>query len=1214
MRWMAWLAVWLAACTVGDPKDPVDTDDDTPSSLDDDRDGVNNAQDCDDNNPNVFPGARELCDGVDNDCDDKTDDEDDSLDRSTATEYFVDDDEDGFGAESKGYFCEQPRRGSLISGDCDDADGANFPDNPEICDDRDNDCDELIDDEDPTLALSSASTWFADDDGDGFGDPTAQVRVCEQPDDAVTNALDCDDADPRKWSTKPEECNGYDDNCDGLLDAEDPSVDPTSLVTVYADADSDSYGDPGTPAAVCSPIPGYVANDDDCNDASSDDFPGAPEVCDGRDNNCDALGLVDDADPAIDPGTTPRWYADVDRDTYGDPTSSRLACVRPSGFVANTSDCNDREPLAWTANPEVCDGVDNDCRGGTDEADPSINPALLTTFFDDDDGDDRGDPAEPRLACFLPADAALLPDDCNDAERRAWTGRAETCDGVDNDCDGGVDLDAVDGTEWYLDLDGDGRGDPSTLAVLCTQPSGGVTNGDDCDDTEPLAWTGRRERCDGADNDCNGLTDEADPGVDLASGDYYYVDRDGDTYGDPTTERFSCTPIAGRVTSDGDCNDNEPRAWTGRTEICDGVDNDCRAGVDDADPGLDLRSATQYWPDVDGDGYGSASASVRRCVQPPGTVTNGGDCNDGDPLAWTGAPEVCDGSDNDCDGRTDDADSSLDPSGLQSFWRDADGDGYGDPARGVLRCFIVSGIVPNDDDCNDAQPLAWTGKQEVCDGVDNDCDALTDSADPSLDASTTRQWYLDADGDGFGDPTQGALSCSPPPGRVGNPLDCDDGEPTAWTGAPDLCDGIDNDCDLLLDDADPDYDDWWNTAWPYRVLVEVTGPDTAMPAAPIAVDVDFPDLLADVGDLTRLRPSTVRVVNQRCDLGQPEVPSEFADDLWGVFDKVDIDDAVGDFAGSVLFVYDEDGDLGTSESLAPGESATFAIYFGSLGTTPAVPAPTYPSGLGAFTNGVQAELSNDRVIATFDRATGGVATSLGVVGGDGRVGSQSTTLLGNGLFMNTPGASAGGQWIVARDPAATLSVVHSGPVFAAVRTEGAASGANGGFRYRYTYMLFEGRPEVYAKVEMIIDRPTHLGPLSTSWTSAVRPWLTDNNAVIAATTGQEGARDTPGFNWVRGAYDTSTASPFGVVAGYRAGPLARVAPVWATNGRWIGLPGQDYVATTTANEVDLTAGAVVLDNTIVAVLPHEGPYSAVSDELLGILQGAEAVVGVAEAF
>ena len=77
---------------------------------------------------------------------------------------------------------------------------------------------------------------------------------------------------------------------------------------------------------------------------------------------------------------------------------------------------------------------------------------------------------------------------------------------------------------------------------------------------------------------------------------------------------------------------------------------------------------------------------------------------------------------------------------------------------------------------------------------------------------------------------------------------------------------------------------------------------------------------------------------------------------------------------------------------------------------------------------------------------------------------------------------------------------------------------------------------------------------------------------------------------------------------------ARVAPVWATNGRWIGLPGQDYVATTTGNEVDLTAGAVVLDHTIVAVLPHEGPYSAVSDELLGILQGAEAIVGVAEAF
>ena len=120
-------------------------------------------------------------------------------------------------------------------------------------------------------------------------------------------------------------------------------------------------------------------------------------------------------------------------------------------------------------------------------------------------------------------------DDCNDTEPLAWTGATEVCDGVDNDCDGDADSNAIDQLTWYEDLDADGYGDPTVNMDSCDQPSGYVDNDGDCNDEEPFAWTGATEVCDGVDNNCiDGELDSIDP-LD------WYLDADQDGYATQTT-------------------------------------------------------------------------------------------------------------------------------------------------------------------------------------------------------------------------------------------------------------------------------------------------------------------------------------------------------------------------------------------------------------------------------------------------------------------------------------------------------------------------------------------------------------------------------------------------------------------------------------------------------------------------------------------------------
>lgn len=251
-------------------------------TFDDDNDGFTSigscegsADDCDDNNAGIVPGATEiLCNGVDENCNGMDDD-------------APDDDGDGV---------------TICDNDCDDNDPNNFPGNTEVCDAQDNNCDGAVDE----------GLTF-DDDNDGH----TSIGSCEG------SADDCDDADPDNYPGNAEVCDGRDNDCDGTADN-----------GLTFDNDGDGHSQPGS----------CEGSQDDCDDNDPNNFPGNAEVCDSRDNDCDTL---------IDEGLT--------FDNDGDGHTSIGSCE------GSRDDCDDNDPNNYPGNAEVCDRRDNDCNGQVDE-------------------------------------------------------------------------------------------------------------------------------------------------------------------------------------------------------------------------------------------------------------------------------------------------------------------------------------------------------------------------------------------------------------------------------------------------------------------------------------------------------------------------------------------------------------------------------------------------------------------------------------------------------------------------------------------------------------------------------------------------------------------------------------------------------------------------------------------------------------------------------
>ena len=388
----------------------------------------------------------------------------------------------------------------------------------------------------------------------------------------------------------------------------------------------------------------------DCDDADPSIHFGAEETCNQRDDDCD--GRVDEE--ATD-GLT--FHRDADGDGYGSASHSVRGCIAPEGYVTDATDCDDGRDTVSPAGAERCNELDDDCDGGVDE-----DAEDATLWYADADGDGAGDAAASIRACDAPDGHVASGDDCDDGDATSRPGDPERCDGADNDCDGEVDeASALDASTWYGDADGDGYGNPDLFVVACEAPEAFVDNALDCDDTEELAWIGGTERCDGADNDCDGSID-----VGAVDADTWYADADGDGYGTPLYTTSSCTVPAGYVADATDCDDTEALAWTGASELCDGVDNDCDGTVDN-DDALD---ATDWYADVDGDGYGDASEVTTACTAPSSTVADATDCDDTDGDVHPGAVERCDGVDTDCDATTSEEGmvSHIDVDGNVTDW------------------------------------------------------------------------------------------------------------------------------------------------------------------------------------------------------------------------------------------------------------------------------------------------------------------------------------------------------------------------------------------------------------------------------------------------------------------------------------------------------------------------------------------------------------------
>jgi len=485
--------------------------------------------------------------------------------------------------------------------DCNDQDATVFPGATELCNGVDDDCDGVIDDD-----TTDATIYYRDGDGDGAGSLSSTLAACDVPAGYVVAGEDCDDARGDIYPGAPEtDCTDpIDYNCDGS--------------TGFADADADGF-------AAC----------EDCDDTASTVHPGVAETCNDVDDDCD--GAVDE-----DVVGAPRWYADADADGFGAAATSVSACAAPAGYVADATDCNDGSAVARPGQPEVCDGIDNDCNSRTDEAE------------------------------------------------------------------------AMDAGTWYADSDNDGHGDPRIVLVACARPPSFVTTRDDCDDSDAASFPGGTEVCDGADNDCDGVVDD---GL-MAT---WYGDGDGDGYGVGAVKIESCQVLSGFAKLKGDCNDARADVNPAATEVCNGgVDDDCDGLADDDDHGVDMTTGTSSWADVDLDGFGDAGASATSCVVPLANVLNDTDCDDADANTNPLATDVWyDGVDQNCDGADD---------------YDQDGDGFQAAAYGGS-------------DCDDVDPLFNpSATDDYGDGVDQSCDGLDG---------------IDADGDGFAANNPNSLCADP---------------------------------------------------------------------------------------------------------------------------------------------------------------------------------------------------------------------------------------------------------------------------------------------------------------------------------------------------------------------------------------------------------------------------------------------------------------------
>jgi len=303
-------------------------------------------------------------------------------------------------------------------------------------------------------------------------------------------------------------------------------------------------------------------------------------------------------------------------------------------------DCDDFDDMVNPSVPEVCDGIDNNCSKEIDDG------LTILTYYLDFDEDGYGDLNQRLDTCLsLPPNGFVTNSlDCNDSTNTVSPDIVETCDGIDNNCNGKADED-IPVNRYYMDFDEDGFGDLNVFVDTCigVPPIGFVANTLDCNDSDDQVNPNAVEVCDAIDNNCDGLIDE---GLPLNR---YYLDLDSDGYGNAFVFADTCisVPPIGYVDNFIDCDDSNDKINPLGSEICDGIDNNCNGN---ADEGL---AKFIYFEDSDGDGFGSILSRIDTCnsIAPLGFVENDLDCDDTNPQINPNGIEIPDnGIDEDCSG------------------------------------------------------------------------------------------------------------------------------------------------------------------------------------------------------------------------------------------------------------------------------------------------------------------------------------------------------------------------------------------------------------------------------------------------------------------------------------------------------------------------------------------------------------------------------------
>ena len=661
----------------------------------------------------IDPGqpTDEVCNGVDDDCDGETDETFDDLYASCS---------DGEGA------CL--RHGVILcreEGDDTECSTSSAPPDVEACNSVDDDCDGDVDE------------GFADLDTPCFsGRGTcrrAGLLVCA--DDGEGTRCDAEPGEPVQ-----ELCDGLDNDCDGAMDERfdlgrmcERGVGECLQMGVFACA-----GNFGTRCSAVALDPGVEVCDgldNDCDGSVDEDFQGVGEACEVGRGACWRSGVV----RCTEDGAAARCTAvagdavveacdGLDNDCDGSVDESFLhigeaceagrgSCWR-AGVVRCTEDGAEARCTAAPGLPaaEACDGLDNDCDGGTDETfgdlftacsagegrcrrmgvrvcgverdatvcDAQAGPAddeRCTGLDDDCDGDTDegfvgvGDPCVDGLGLCLRTGVRRCSDDGERVECGAEAGPAaatDACDGFDDDCDGATD-------EGFV-----GVGDPCLVGVGLCQRTGVRHCSDDGASVECGADPGvpaAAERCDGFDDDCDGAIDEDFVGLRTPCAEGVgSCERDGVWVCGADGQGLTCNAQAGQPVD----------------ETCNGLDDDCDGSRDEDFPTLQTVCRV-------GEGV-CERVGMRHCAADGAAVA----CN-----VEAGVPtaEVCDGLDNNCDGRTDEGYAGLGEVCVV---------GAGACERsGTARCSADG----QDVECSVA---AGVPAAERCDRVDNDCDGATD--------------------------------------------------------------------------------------------------------------------------------------------------------------------------------------------------------------------------------------------------------------------------------------------------------------------------------------------------------------------------------------------------------------------------------------------------------------------------------------------------------